>query len=333
VSRLRRRQRAGVAVPLAWALLVSLAVHAALLGWSAPQRVPASALSRLEVRLESGAVSAAWPAEVKGAEPGEARRAGTPLQRPRAQVPAAESSGFKKLVVEPAPSAARQSVDAALPPAAAAAVPLDSAGGHLTLPQAVRAVYRQVGGPGQRELVWRLDGGHYALQWTERRAGSAVTARASARGVLSYAGLLPLSYRELRPGQEVREWQFDWGVGVVQRTGADPAKDEPVVAGDQDPLSLLMQLAVVHQVLAEAPRRAGVLLAVAGVGAVSARYVPALDAAGRARYEFDPRGPGLRIVALELATEHALLPVQLEELDGAGRTVWQLAALENLDAD
>lgn len=374
MSGLKQRQCAGTAAtPLAWALLASLAAHGALLGWSTPQRLPASALSRLEVRLESGVASSAPSAQVRlaeawAAEPGEGRQAqalavprsgqqrvAAPASRPSARTPGPEGQPHRpsNFASEPAPSAADQALGAALPPAVggagstgsrivgpsgvlqtgAAAVPLDSAGGRLTLPQAVRVVYRQVGGSGQRELLWRLDGGHYALQWTERRADGGFTARASARGVLSYAGLLPLSYRELRPGQEAREWRFDWSAGVVQRNGADSAREEPVLAGDQDPLSLLMQLAVMHQVLAEAPRRAGVLLAVAGVGEVSARHSLARDAPGRARYEFDTHAAGLGIVAVELAAEHAFLPVQLEEIDGARRTVWQLAALENLDAD
>jgi hypothetical protein len=340
MSRLSPRQGDGAASPLVWALAASLSAHATLLGWRALNPLTASALSRLEVRLEpwagalvdeAGTARAAPPLASVEPEP----RARTVRLAASTRPIEASPHGAKAASNFTAPSAAA-APEVALSRAAeptAAPVPLESAGGRLVLPQGVRAVYRQVGNSGQRELIWRLDGGHYSLHWIERREDGSVTGRASARGVLSYAGLLPTSYQEVRAGHPERELRFDWAAGVVSHPGGDDPAAERLAAGDQDPISVVMQLAVVHQVVAEPLRRAGVRLGIAGGGQVSAHPAPAAVAAGRARYELAEAGAAVQFAAVELAAEHGFLPAQLEEVGSGGRTVWQLAVLEELDAD
>lgn len=232
------------------------------------------------------------------------------------------------------PAAPAKGVQSPSTAPAAAPVPLESAGARLVLPQAVRAVYRQIGGSGQRELIWRLDGGHYALHWTERRDDGSVTSRASARGVLSYVGLLPLSYREVRAGQPERELRFDWTAGTVSRAETEAPAAARIEAGDQDPVSLVMQLAVVHQLVVAPPLGGGVRVGIAGGGQVNAQRILAATVAGRVRYELAASGAAVQFTAIELAAEHGFLPTQIEEAgSGGGRSVWQLALLENLDAD
>jgi hypothetical protein len=352
MSGLRARQFGGGAGALTWALAASLGLHICLLQGAAPVRVPASALSRMEVRL-------APSFEEQGQRlPGAAARGGASVAASAAErghdaarelAAAARAPHARRASVgvapEQAPGAtgaapsAAQLVAAAQgmapePVASGAAVPLESDGARLVLPQGVRAVYRQVAGAGQRELVWRLESGHYSLHWTERREDGAVVRRSSTQGLLSYAGLLPANYREVRAGQPAQELRFDWAAGVVddgrQAAGAALAR---IAAGDQDPASLFMQVAVVHQVVAEAQRRGGLVIGVAGVGEVSARQAVSLDAPERVRYELRSAGAAMPAVAIELAAEHGFLPSRFEEAIAGARTVWQLAAVENLGAE
>lgn len=335
------RERGGAAAPMIWALAASLALHALLLIGRAPERAPASALSRLEVRLGMEGFA---PAEVaptassRGAPMGEA----APLHPPKGaaqrtvQHTIREGSTVRaalaSLLSPPAdPKEARLTgwVQAAEGPP----VPLENSGSRLVLPQAVRALYRQVAGNGQRELVWRLDAGHYTLHWTERHDDGGVVSRASVQGELSYAGLLPLLYREVRAGRAERLWRFDWGSGGVEEEGAESGEALVLKSGDLDPASLLMQIAIVHQVLPEAQRLVGVRLGVVAAGEVALRLVPVLEATARARYELDGSGPDSQTAAVEMGAGQGLLPVQIEELGTAGRRVWQLAVLEDLSAD
>ena len=335
------RERGGAAPPMIWALATSLALHALLLVGRAPERAPASALSRLEVRL---GVEGSAPADVvlMAPSPGAPSTEATLLDRPRTaglrtgqhahREGSAASAAPAPLLTPPAdpkeagPTGRLQAAEG--PP-----VPLESSGARLVLPNAVRALYRQVASTGQRELVWRLDAGHYTLHWTERHDDGVVVSRVSVQGVLSYAGLLPLLYREVRAGRAERLWRFDWGAGGVEDDGAVSSKAIALNSGDLDPASLLMQIAIVHQVLPEAQRLVGVRLGVVAGGEVALRLIPALEASARARYELHGSGPDSQTAAVEMGVGEGLLPVQIEELGTAGRRVWQLAALEDLSVD
>lgn len=349
MSGLRARQSGSGAGALSWALVASLGLHIGLLQGVAAQRAPASALSRIEVRIapafeERGerrpgvpardAESAATSSTERGSEARREVVIATPGPRARSALVGTARDG----AAEAAPSAAQSRAGGPLaapePVATAAPVPLESEGGRLILPQGVRAVYRQVAGAGQLELVWRLESGHYSLHWTERREDGAVVRRTSTQGLLSYAGLLPAKYRDVRAGQPAQELRFDWAAGVVEDEHPSPrAVPARVEAGDQDPASLFMQVAVVHQVVAESQRRRGLVIGVAGVGEVTARQTVSLDAPGRVRYELRSVDAAKPTITLDLAAEHGFLPSRVEEAIDGRRAAWQLAALENLGAE
>ena len=349
MSGLRARQSGSGAGALTWALVASLALHIGLLQGAAPQRAPASALSRLEVRIapaieeqgERRLGMSAPDAESALAFSAERRSDATQeevIARPGPRARSALVGGAPDRAAEAAASAAksraRAPIAAAEPVDAVAPVPLQSEGGRLVLPQGVRAVYRQVAGAGQLELVWRLEGGHYSLHWTERREDGAVVRRTSTQGLLSYAGLLPAKYREVRAGQPTQELRFDWAAGVVEsERPSPPAEPARVEAGDQDPASLFMQVAVVHQVVPEPQRRSGLVIGVAGVGELTARQTMSLEAPGLVRYELRSVDAAKPAIAIELAAEHGFLPSRVEEAVGGRRAVWQLAAVENLGAE
>lgn len=280
---------------LALALGASVALHAWLLG-GAPRPLPATspAWGRLEARL---------------AERVEARAAPSAVPVRSAAVPRPSN---------PAPSLAVAAEPSGEP---AAELPLMSQGEALVLPSAVRAIYRDAAG-GEAELIWRLAGARYQVRWSVRDA--VAPQRLSAQGSLAWSGLMPL--HAARRDALSEDIELDWSAWRTRGS-----REAPLRAGTTDLASLLMQVAVAHQWLSPAVRRAGWSLPVLGAGWVRlAEVEPGPDAAPHYRLTWSGAAEPGSWGEIELSPELAYLPVRLTESGRSGGRRWQLAHVEDL---
>lgn len=283
------------------ALAVSISLHGLLLtAGSSSLRPELPAWGRLEVSLVA-------PGRADGRADGGAKML----------APGAVVSAAAPRMTAPESVARFGAAESAAPPA----LPLESGGDSLVLPSAVRAIYRAQDGS-ERQLVWRLTGTRYALQWSTGTGTAAVIE--SARGSLSWAGLLPLHYSRRSPAGE-EPLEFDWS---RQRS----TDDAPIEAATVDSASLLMQLAISHQWLDAASRRVGWVLPVAGRGRVRVTEIDGDLGAPRYRIEWlAVSGVGdERPVELVLAPEHGFLPAAFRESGREGEREWRLVNVENL---
>ena len=306
-----KHSRSARAPGLLLALGVSAAIHWGLLGAVVLPAAPEQpAWGRLDVSLVA-------PGAPAGRLEASAAAAAPALRGERLQLPAKPPAAIAS--AGPAPPAFGATASVAPP-----ALPIASRGGSLVLPTAVRATYA-ASGRGERELVWRLAGGRYRMRWTLDEAALSE----SARGSLSWSGLLPLQYSRRAGGLE-QSADFDWA--RLRSTGLVEASLD---ATTLDPASLAMQIAVAHQWLDQAARRAGWVVQVLGRGRVWVHEIDA-GAAGPV-YQLEWPDPATddeaRLVELELAPEHGFLPKRLRERQRAGELVWRLAAVENLPVE
>ncbi len=95
---------------------------------------------------------------------------------------------------------------------------------------------------GQAELEWQPGEGRYRLTLQGNAVGSPPIGWAS-QGGFDAAGIAPLRYTESRRGREVRAANFQRDSGRITFSG--PAIEHPLVAGAQDRLSWMLQLAAV----------------------------------------------------------------------------------------
>ena len=94
----------------------------------------------------------------------------------------------------------------------------------------------------QAELDWRPLADHYQLTLRSPNLGAPPIDRAS-QGGFDSAGLAPLRHTESRRGRELRAANFQRDSGRITFSG--PAVEYPLVAGAQDRLSWMVQLAAV----------------------------------------------------------------------------------------
>jgi hypothetical protein len=102
---------------------------------------------------------------------------------------------------------------------------------------------------GSAELVWEAQAGEYTLTLEASVAGFSLL-RQTSIGDIDDTGLAPLRFTDQRNGREVRATNFQREAGKITFSG--PSVEFPWVAGTQDRLSLLIQLAAV---VAADPRR------------------------------------------------------------------------------
>jgi hypothetical protein len=116
---------------------------------------------------------------------------------------------------------------------------------------------------GSAELLWEARQGEYTLKFDATVAGFSFLQQTST-GEFDDTGLAPLRFTDQRAGREVRATNFQREAGKITFSG--PSVEFPLVAGTQDRLSLLIQLAAI--VSADPRRRepgGQVAMAVVGV--------------------------------------------------------------------
>jgi Protein of unknown function (DUF3108) len=271
--------------------LATLALHASVLdgmawSWRKPAVPPNAAalqvrtITRESVVLSVPAVEPAPRPVAKRTAPRVsspvAPRIETPPPEPRPppQTPTLEVAAplAEAVLTPPAPPepAASELVAAAVPastpiPVAASAsapqVPADRA----QVPPDITISYDLRRGllRGSAELRWEGRDGQYTLSFDATVAGFGFLQQAST-GEFDDTGLAPLRFTDQRAGREVRATNFQREAGKITFSG--PSVEFPLVAGTQDRLSLLVQLAAI--VSADPRRRepgGQVVMAVVGV--------------------------------------------------------------------
>ena len=153
----------------------------------------------------------------------------------------------------PAPLAANSTADAtAKATVEATADPTPDPGGqtvpvYATLPPppaTLQFEMRRGMAVGQAQLEWQpgADQDHYRLTLQGSAVGAPAIGWAS-QGGFDAAGVAPLRYTESRRGRDVRAANFQRDSGRITYSG--PAIEHPLVAGAQDRLSWMVQLAAV----------------------------------------------------------------------------------------
>ncbi len=161
---------------------------------------------------------------------------------------------------EPAPvQVAVQGNEAASDPGGAA-VPVYAT--RLPPSTTLRYALRRNGQPGHAELQWVSDGAQYRLSLRNEAAGALNLGSASA-GTIDANGLAPERHTDSRRGRDVRAVNFQRDSARVTFSG--PAGEVPLVAGAQDRLSWMLQLAGIAEAN-PALRAAGSEIAVFVVG-------------------------------------------------------------------
>ena len=259
--------------------VATLALHASVLdgvAWS--WRVPAVAPNTVAVQVRTVTPGMPPPPAVRAAEPAPrpvAKRAAparvvppvappaeTPHVPPQplaparvAAVPLSEPVSPREPPAPLAPVAAAASAASTPPvPADRARVPPDITFGY----DLRRGLLR-----GSAELKWEASDGQYRLSFDATVAGFS-SLRQTSTGAFDDTGLAPLRFTDQRAGREVRATNFQREAGKITFSG--PSVEFPLVAGAQDRLSLLIQLAAI--VSADPRRRepgGQVAMAVVGV--------------------------------------------------------------------
>jgi hypothetical protein len=104
----------------------------------------------------------------------------------------------------------------------------------------LRYALRRNGQPGHAELQWQSDGAHYSLSLRNDATG-ALNLGSASFGAISRHGLEPERHTESRRGRDVRAANFQRDSARVTFSG--PRGELPLVAGAQDRLSWMVQLA------------------------------------------------------------------------------------------
>jgi Protein of unknown function (DUF3108) len=284
----RARALAGIAV-------LALVLHASLLGgvrwerFGLPQ-APAPAVMQvrsivptLPTAAQEQAPAAAQPAEATA--PPRVVRAAPPSPRAPAPPPAAPAA------IDPLPPAAPpRAADEAVPapeqppvaeraaPGEAATQPLAGLGGdapapRTLVPASVRIDYTLLRGEqrGTGSLDWSAGVEQYALQLQAQFDGATVLAQQSSGG-FDVDGLAPQRFTDERARRDTMAVNFQREAGKISFSG--PSIALPLVAGAQDRLSALLQLAAVVAAEPAARQEGGaVTLYVVGVRADASPWV------------------------------------------------------------
>lgn len=172
---------------------------------------------------------------------------------------------------------------------------------------------------GQSELAWRPSELNYRLTLLTQIGTAPSTSWASVGG-FDPAGLAPLRFTESRRGRELRAANFQRDSGRLSFSG--PAVEHPLVAGGQDRLSWMVQLAAVmaaNPALAEADAQISIWVAgargdaevwtftVQGTAALDLPIGPVSDVLHLLR---EPRRPYDTQVQVWLDPSRHFLPVQ-----------------------
>lgn len=104
----------------------------------------------------------------------------------------------------------------------------------------LRYALRRNGQPGHAELQWQSDGAQYSLRLRNEAAGALNLGSASS-GAIDSHGLAPERHTDSRHGRDVRAVNFQRDTARVTFSG--PKGEVPLVAGAQDRLSWMLQLA------------------------------------------------------------------------------------------
>ncbi len=140
----------------------------------------------------------------------------------------------------PVPEAAAALPVPAEPAAGGAEVPVYAT--WMPPPATLRFDMRRGGVSGWAELQWRPGAEGYELVLRGQAPGAPLLGWAS-QGGFDGAGLAPERYTESRRGRELRAANFQRGAGRITFSG--PTLEYPLMAGAQDRLSWIVQLAAV----------------------------------------------------------------------------------------
>jgi hypothetical protein len=190
------------------------------------------------------------PLAVSAETPAPPPAANAQLQRrPRASSPSvAEAAALVEAVPPAAPAgppppaqAAVQSRESAPEPGGAAA-PVYAT--QLPPSTTLRYALRRSGAPGHAELQWFNDGSQYRLTLRNDAAG-ALSLGSTSFGAIAAHGLEPERHTDSRRGRDVRAVNFQRDTARVTFSGS--RGEVPLVAGAQDRLSWMLQLAGIAQ--------------------------------------------------------------------------------------
>ncbi len=171
-----------------------------------------------------------------------------PAAGPRPNRPAAASLSAaappSEALPEPAPAAATAALQAAVQGSESAPEPGGAAAPvyvtQLPPSSTLRYALRRNGQPGHAELQWQNDGALYRLSLRNEAAG-ALNLGSASFGAVARHGLEPERHTDSRRGRDVRAVNFQRDSARVTFSG--PKSEVPLVAGAQDRLSWLLQLA------------------------------------------------------------------------------------------
>lgn len=198
------------------------------------------------------------------------------------------------------------------------------------IPPAARVLYRmsRSGLVGSGELDWRPEGKQaYMLRLEGRLPLIGALLVQTSRGGFDAAGLAPERYTDRRISRGEQAANFQRDAGKVSFSG--PSIELPLVAGMQDRLSVMLQLAAIANAWSKPPA-VGERLLIAVVGARGDSHVWSLRFEGREpvdlpegsvaalRFLREPEGPYDTRAEFWLDPAHSYLPVRVRLTDGKG---------------
>ena len=195
-------------------------------------QAPMPALTALEAQaaLAASASTVAAATTAQAVAPATAAAASAPVP-----APAAASDDD-----EPLQLAAAAAPRAATPPAAASAPPTYRT--RIPPSAVLRYDLRRGALGGEGELRWQHDDGRYELHLQGSVLGLSLLSQSS-RGGFDAAGLAPERFLDRRRGREQRAANFQRERGLITYSG--DAAQHPLLAGAQDRLSWMVQLAAI----------------------------------------------------------------------------------------
>lgn len=146
-------------------------------------------------------------------------------------------------------AAPTRAVDAAPAAAAAAAATAEVPPTYRTsLPPGgtLHYVMRKGAYSGTGELVWRPGANGYEAKLQGRVAGMTIMTWVS-KGQLDSTGIVPVRYTDERLGRAVQAADFQRDAGKISYSGPKRGEDEKLVAGAQDRLTWMIQVAAIAQ--------------------------------------------------------------------------------------
>ena len=245
----RRRWRPLLALAVLMALLHASVLDVLAWSWRQPVALPNAAA--LQVRIvepvvEVRPIAVAAAERVPAAAPQPARvRAPAPSPALAPQPTSVAAAAAPAPAPEPASSPALAALTPTVPaaPADAASAP-PVAADRATVPPTILIGYDLRRGllRGTADLHWEAREAEYQLSFDAQVAGFSLLKQTSA-GQVDDTGLAPLRFTDQRAGREVRATNFQREAGKITFSG--PSVEFPLVAGTQDRLSWMVQLAAI----------------------------------------------------------------------------------------